>query len=103
MTDYDGKPVAGMRVGIVSGTTAFPEIAVETNEEGYYRIGGVPPGTFEVAVHDRQGNRIGLESVTVRSGKTSTLNFVIPTLTQTISFEEAVGLTLIPSKSFLGP
>ena len=78
VTDLDGKPVAGMRVFIVSGTTGFPEIAAETNEEGYYRIGSVPPGTFKVAVHDRQGTRIGLESVTVRSGETSTLNFVIP-------------------------
>ncbi len=77
VTDYDGTPLAGMRVGIVSGTTFFPEIAAETNEEGYYQIGSVPPGTFEVAVHDIQGNRIGLESVTVRGGETSTLNFVI--------------------------
>ena len=77
VTDYDGTPLAGMRAGIVSGTTYFPEIAAETNEEGYYQIGSVPPGTFEVAVHDIQGNRIGLESVTVRGGETSTLNFVI--------------------------
>ncbi|MHA2427413.1 MAG: carboxypeptidase-like regulatory domain-containing protein [Candidatus Hermodarchaeia archaeon] len=77
VTDHDGNPFAGMRGGIVSGTTFFPEIAAETNEEGYYQIGSVPPGTFEVAVHDIQGNRIGLESVTVRSGETSTLNFVI--------------------------
>lgn len=77
VTDYDGNPLGGMRVGIVSGTTFFPEIAAETNEEGYYQIGSVPPGTFEVAVHDVKGNRIGLESVTVRSGESSTLNFVI--------------------------
>ncbi len=79
VTDLDGKPVTGMRVSIVSGTTSFPEMAPETNEEGYYRIGSVPPGTFEVAVHDREGNRIGLESVVVRSGETSTLNFTIST------------------------
>lgn len=77
VTDRDGKPVAGMRLSIVSGTTGFPEIAVETDGEGHYRIGGVPPGTFEVAVHDKQGNRVGLESVAVRSGETSTLNFTI--------------------------
>jgi hypothetical protein len=79
ITDLEGKPVSGMRVGIVSGTTGFPEIAVETKEGGYYQIGSVPSGTFEVAVHDKQGNRIGFESVTVRSGETSTLNFIIPT------------------------
>jgi hypothetical protein len=81
VTDHNSKPVAGMRVSIISGTTGFPEIAVETNEEGYYLIGSVPQGTFEVAVHDKQGNRMCLESVTVRSGEASTLNFVISPLT----------------------
>ena len=79
VTDEDGNPVVGMRVCIVSGTSAFPEIAVETNEEGYYLIGSVPPGMFEVAVHDRQGNRVALESVVVRDGEPSKLNFVIAT------------------------
>ena len=77
VTDPDGNPVAGKRVWIVSGTTAFPEMAPETNEEGYYQIGSVPPGTFKLATHDSEGNRIGLESVVVRSGETSTLNFTI--------------------------
>lgn len=77
VTDWDGNSLTGMRVGIVSGTTFFPEIAVVTNGEGYYQIGSVPPGTFEVAVHDRQGKRVGLGSVTVRSGETTILNFVI--------------------------
>ena len=60
VTSINGKPVVGMRVSIVSGTTGFPEIAPETNDEGYYQIGSVPPGTFEVAVTDREGNRISL-------------------------------------------
>ncbi len=78
VTDTDGTPLIGLAVWIVDGTTAFPEIAVLTNKEGYYRIRTVPPGTFEVAVHDRKGSRIGLESVLVRRGRVSTLNFVIP-------------------------
>lgn len=78
VTNVDGKPVAGMRVSIVSGTTGFPEILALTNEDGYYKIGSVPSGRFEVAVHDREGNRIGLDSVTVRSGETSTLDFTVP-------------------------
>lgn len=78
VTNADGKPLIGMMVWIVSGTTGFPEIAAETNEEGYYQIGSVPSGTFEVGVHDREGNRIGLESVVVRSEGISTLNLVIP-------------------------
>jgi len=97
VTDLNDKPVAGMRVGIVSGTTGFPEMAPETNEEGYYQIRrgyyqirSVPPGTFEVAVHDREGNRIGLESVVVRSGETSALNF-IASAEKVFDEEEATG------------
>jgi imidazolonepropionase-like amidohydrolase len=90
VTDLNDKPVAGMRVGIVSGTTGFPEMAPETNEEGYYQIRSVPPGTFEVAVHDREGNRIGLESVVVKSGETSALNF-IASAEKVFDEEEATG------------
>ncbi len=73
----DGGPVAGMRVGIVGGTAAFPEIAPETDDDGHYRFGGIPAGTFQVAVHDRDGQRIGLESVDVTGGSTATLDFSV--------------------------
>ena len=33
--------------------------------------------TFEVAFHDRNGNRIGLDSITVIGGETSTLDLQI--------------------------
>jgi hypothetical protein len=66
-----------MRVAIISGTAPFPEMAPETDEEGRYQIGGVAPGTFEVAVHDRDGKQIGLDSVVVRSGETAALDFSI--------------------------
>ena len=75
--DHDGIPLAGMMVSIVSGTTFFPNITAETSEAGYYQIGSVPSGTFDVAVYDGLGNRITCESVTVRSSEISTLNFVI--------------------------
>ena len=77
VTDLDGAPVAGMRVGIVSGTAAFPEIALETDGGGSYRINSVPPGTFEVGVHDRDGQRIGFESVVVKSGETASRDFSV--------------------------
>ncbi len=77
VTCLDGEPVAGMRIAVVSGTASFPEIAPETDQEGHYRIGGVSPGTFEVAVHDRDGQRIGLASVTVTSGGAATLDFSV--------------------------
>ncbi len=77
VTDLDGAPVAGMRVGIVSGTAAFPEIAPETDQGGSYQINSVPPGTFQVGVHDRDGQRIGLESVVVKSGETASRDFSV--------------------------
>jgi len=84
--DVDGKPVAGMRVSIVSGTVGFPEILALTDERGRYSIGSVPTGTFEVAVHDDKGSRVGLESIVVRDRETSTLDFTI--LAQAVVEEE---------------
>lgn len=78
VTDPAGAPVPGMRVGIISGTAAFPEIAPETDEAGRYQIGGIAPGAFQVAVHDRDGRRVGLESVDVKSRETATRNFSVP-------------------------
>ena len=75
VTDLVDRPLAGMRVGIVSGTATFPEIAPETDDGGSYQINSVPPGTFQVAIHDRNGQRVGLESVVVNSGETATLDF----------------------------
>lgn len=77
ITDQNCNPLAEMRVGIISGTTGFPEIAITTNEAGYYQIGSVPSGTFEVAVHNGQGEQIGLGTINVKKGEVSTLNFVI--------------------------
>ncbi len=77
VTDLGGAPVAGMRVGIVSGTAAFPEMAPETDGGGFYRINSVPPGTFEVGVHNRDGQRIGFESVVVKSGETASRDFSV--------------------------
>lgn len=78
--DADGKPMLGMRLGIVSGTAPFPEIAPVTNEDGVYRFPAVPPGAFSVAVHDEQGNRVALQSVEVKSGEASKLDFILPRL-----------------------
>jgi len=66
-----------MRVAVVSGTAAFPEMAPETDEAGHYRIGSIPAGTFQVAVHDRDGETVGLDSVVVQSEETATLDISI--------------------------
>ena len=74
VSNESGEPVRTVRVSIIGGTAAFPGIAPVTDKEGFYRIGGVNPGTFEVAFHDRSGDRVGLESVTVIAGETFSLN-----------------------------
>ena len=76
--DAYGQPVPGMRIIIVSGTAPFPELAPETNENGGYQFPGLNPGTFEIAVHDRRGNRLAQKKSEVRSGEASRLDFVLP-------------------------
>ena len=90
VTDESGEPVPGVRVLIASGTAAFPEISPATDEKGLYRIGGVSPGAFEVAFHDRNGDGIILDSVTVESGKTSRLDLQIRERPIVVSWTEAV-------------
>jgi len=78
VNDANVKPVPGMRVSIVSGTTGFPEILALTDEKGHYAISSVPAGRFEVAVHDMEGKKVGSGNITVRGGETSTLNITVP-------------------------
>jgi hypothetical protein len=75
ITDYEGVPLAGIDVAIINGTVSYPETTVETDEEGHYRIEGISPGQFEVALFDKQNTRIKVENVTVISGETSILDF----------------------------
>ena len=76
----DGGPVLGMRLIVVDGTAPFPDIGPVTNENGSYRFPAVLPGTFSLAVYDAQGNRVARESVEVKSGEASILNFILRTL-----------------------
>jgi len=76
--DAYGQPVPGMRIIIVNGTAPFPELAPETNENGGYKFPGLNPGTFEIAVHDRRGNRLAQKKSKVRRGEASRLDFVLP-------------------------
>lgn len=94
VTDDSGGPVPGVRVLIVSGTAAFPEIAPATDEEGFYRIGRVSPGTFDVAFHDRNGDRVGLDSVTVEGAGTSTLDLQIRERPIVVSWGQAMQIIM---------
>ena len=78
VTCLDGEPLAGVRMAIVSGTVPFPEPAPETDSGGHYQLSSLSPGTFEVAVHDRDGRRIGLAAVTVTGRETAALDFSVP-------------------------
>ena len=79
VVNAEGGPVEGMRVGIVGGTAGFPEIAPQTDEGGGYSIGGVSPGTYEVAVHDRDGETVASRKVEVKAGAKATLDFSVVT------------------------
>lgn len=87
-----GGPVSGTRVAIVSGTASYPEIAPETDDDGHFRLSGIEPGTYEVAVFDSNGDTADSQSVVVRSGETATLDLTVP----------ATGLPKLPVMRLLG-
>jgi len=77
ISDELGRPGVGLRVSIVEGSVGFPEIAVLTTEDGFYRIGSVPPGVFTIGVHDEEGERIAQKTFQVVSGETSTVDITL--------------------------
>ena len=97
VADAQGRPLEGIRVAIISGTAAFPEIAPETDAAGNYQIGGVQPGTYQVAALDRDGQRVDLETVDVNNGATATLDFSILVTTSTSAPSVGFDLTPLPT------
>jgi hypothetical protein len=95
VTDTDGTAVAKMRVSIVSGTAAFPEVAAVTSDEGRYSLGSIPAGSFQVGVHDQDGERVPLRDVEVSAGETVTLDFVVPAMTQGVTADNLARLLTI--------
>ena len=77
VTDKKGNPLTQLRLGIVSGTVPFPEIASVTNSDGFYSFPAIQPGSFEVAVYDTEGNVLRQGTVDVRKGEASSLNFSV--------------------------
>ena len=88
----EGEPVSGTRVAIVSGTAPYPEIAPETDDDGHFRLSGIEPGTYEVAVFDSNGDTADSQSVVVKSGETATLDLTV----------SAEGLPKLPVMRLLG-
>jgi hypothetical protein len=77
VSDEIGRPTAKLLVSIINGSVGFPEIAVITNEKGFYKIGSIPPGIFTLGVHDENGELIGKGTAYVRDGETSTLDIIV--------------------------
>ncbi len=77
ISDELGRPAAGLTVSIIQGSVGFPEIAVRTDEDGFYQIGSIPPGVFTIGVHDEQGKRLGQKTFQVASAKISTVDIII--------------------------
>lgn len=77
VTDDSGNPLPGYSVSIIRGSTGFPEIAAITGTEGHYSIGSVPPGVFTLGVHGETGELLAEDTVSVRGGETSSLDFSV--------------------------
>ena len=75
MTDKMGEPIT--EGWIIAYNGVCPGRLETTDEDGYYRFNNIPMGNWEIEFYDEDGWRVGLESVTVTSGKTSMLDFTI--------------------------
>jgi hypothetical protein len=77
VSDDSGKLLSGHSVSILRGSTGFPEIAAITGADGGYSIGSIPPGIFTLGVRGETGELLAEDSVFVRGGETSRLDFVV--------------------------
>ncbi len=77
VSDDSGNPLPGYSVSIIRGSAGFPEIAAITGTDGQYSIGGVPPGVFTLGVRGETGELLAEDTVFVRGGETSRLDFSV--------------------------
>lgn len=49
--DAHGNPVSGVNVAVAGGTQPHHDIGARTNSDGIFRLGGMPPGSYEVMAH----------------------------------------------------
>ncbi len=75
VTDESGRSVSGAWVRAVNNIA--PSVIISTDEDGYYILKNIPTGNWEIEFYDKYGWGVGLESVTVRSGETTRLEFTI--------------------------
>jgi hypothetical protein len=75
--DPKGNPLQGALVRITSPVLIGGERSARTSENGSYRLGALPPGTYRIIVESPGLNTLaGSESLTL--GQTSTVNFKFP-------------------------
>lgn len=71
----DGTPRPGLQVMLQQGVGAR-NLMAKTDEDGRYRVENVPPGAYRVMLIDPEaGGMPSMESVTVREGETTVLDF----------------------------
>ena len=75
ITHESGQPVSGAWVRAVS--VVYGGIIINTDEDGYYILKNIFTGKWEIEFYTKGGWGVGLESVTVRSGETTRLDFTI--------------------------
>ena len=78
VTEQGGHPLAGMEVVILGGDDEPSTASTRTDTRGRYRIENTAPGTYDVAVFDRAGERLAVQSVTVAGGEDSVLDITLP-------------------------
>ncbi len=73
VSDPQGAVIAGASVKARNPTTSV-ERAATTNEEGFYQITNLPPGSYEITVEASNFKKAVLPSVTVTVGQRADLN-----------------------------
>ena len=91
VSDDSVNPLPGYSVSIIRGSAGFPEIAAITGTDGQYSIGGVPPGVFALGVRGETGELLAEDTVFVRGGETSSLDFSVR---GEITYEQSGGVGL---------
>lgn len=60
VVDPKGQPVSEVMVSVEWGTAPTPEIAIQTNDQGEFRL-ALPKGRFRLAAHAPDGRSATLE------------------------------------------
>src|ERR1700752_4692072 len=98
--DSSGAVVANATVTARNPSTSFSRDTT-TNDEGFYRILNVPPGTYEVTVEAANFKKAVLPSVTVPIGQDATVKVALELgqLSETVTVSDATSEVVESSKT----